>query len=251
MKVLFLTPHKGESAKSAHAATEIEQLTATFSALDGAVTADVLDLSDSDLDAMPLAEVRALIEKHRDRIAAADIIHSFSGIALILRPLFPATLILTLSDTFILAPFLPYPGEPGIELLPAAECRDAATLLAHYTRILNNKKRRDKRPWGSWESLRLREDHKVKYIYVAPGEKLSLQLHRRRSEVWTVVAGSGTITVGDKAFPAVPGQVFIIGKEQVHRAEGGPDGLHFIEVQTGDYMGEDDIVRLEDRYGRS
>lgn len=241
MKVLFLTPHKGEPAKNG----------VTLPAFDGTVTADTIDLRQHDLDAMPFAEVRALIEKDRDRIAAADIIHSFSGIALILRPLFPATLIVTLPDTKAVASFLPHPGEPGIELLPAAECRDAATLLAHYTRILNNKKRRDKRPWGSWESLRLMDDHKVKHIYVAPGEKLSLQLHHRRSEVWTVVAGTGTITVGDKALPATPGKVFIIGKEQVHRAEGGPEGLHFIEVQTGDYLGEDDIVRLEDRYGRT
>ncbi len=241
MKILFITPHKGESAKNA----------VTLPPFDGTVTVDTLDLRGDDLNAMPFSAVRALLEKHRDRIAAADILHSFSAVALILRPLFPTTLIVTLPDTKTVASFLPHPGEPGIELLPAAECRDAATLTTHYTRILNNKKRRDKRPWGSWESLRLMDDHKVKHIYVAPGEKLSLQLHHRRSEVWTVVAGSGTITVGDQALPAVPGTVFIIGKEQVHRAEGGPDGLHFIEVQTGDYLGEDDIVRLEDRYGRS
>ncbi|HOW52666.1 MAG TPA: phosphomannose isomerase type II C-terminal cupin domain [bacterium] len=240
MKVLFLTPHKGESLKNI-----------VPPPFDGTVTADTIDLRQHDLDAMPFSAVRTLIEKHRDRITAADIIHSFSGIALILRPLFPATLIVTLPGTEAVASFLPHPGEPGIELLPAAECRDAATLTAHYRRILNNKKRRDERPWGSWESLRLMDDHKVKHIYVAPGQKLSLQLHHRRSEVWTVVAGSGTITVGDQALPAAPGQVFIIGKEQVHRAEGGPAGLHFIEVQAGDYLGEDDIVRLEDSYGRT
>lgn len=247
MKIFFLTPHQTERATS----DDIMQITAALPKIDGSVTTGTLDLRGTDLDAMPLDKVRALFEKHHSRMAAADIIHSFSRAALILRPLFPATLIVTIPDQNEVAPFLPRPGEPGIEMLPVTECRDAATLLTHYRRILNNKKRHDTRPWGSWESLRLMDDHKVKHIFVAPGEKLSLQLHHRRSEVWTVVAGSGVITVGDKALPAAPGQVFIIGKEQIHRAEGGPDGLHFIEVQTGDYLGEDDIVRLEDRYGRS
>jgi len=247
MKIFFLTPYHGE----APASDDVTRIAAALPKIDATVTTGTLDLRGVDLDAMPLDKARSLFEKHHGRMAAADIIHSFSRAALLLRPLFPATLIVTILDTEAVASFLPRPGEPGIEMLPVAECRDGATLLGHYRRILNNKKRHDTRPWGSWESLRLMDDHKVKHIYVAPGEKLSLQLHHRRSEVWTVVAGSGTITVGDKALPAGPGQVFIIGKEQIHRAEGGPDGLHFIEVQTGDYLGEDDIVRLEDRYGRS
>lgn len=247
MKIFFLTPDRTERATG----DDIVQIAAALPQIDATVTTGTLDLRGVDIDALPLDKARSLFEKHHGRMAAADIIHSFSRAALILRPLFPATLIVTIPDQNEVSPFLPRPGEPGIEMLPASACRDAATLLAHYRRILNNKKRHDTRPWGSWESLRLMNDHKVKHIYVAPGEKLSLQLHHRRSEVWTVVAGSGTITVGDKALPANPGQVFLIGKEQVHRAEGGPDGLHFIEVQTGDYLGEDDIVRLEDRYGRS
>jgi len=250
MKVLFVTPMRDERHAVTGAVGSVRSLAAAL-AKDGLAETDVLDLGPLPFEEIALPALTALLSAERGRIAAADLVHAWSAATLFLRPLFPATLVVTVgAPDGTLAPFLPSEGEAGIVLLPAEQCRAAAALAGHYRRILENHKRRDTRPWGSWESLRLMPDHKVKHIYVAPGEKLSLQYHHRRREVWTVVAGSGVITVGEEALEALPGRVFIVEKGQKHRAEGGPQGLHFIEVQTGDYLGEDDIVRLEDRYGR-
>ncbi len=122
--------------------------------------------------------------------------------------------------------------------------------LRVYSSLIQNKKKAEKRPWGEWESLKLKDNYKVKYIFVEPNEKLSLQFHKHREEIWTVVEGDGYVTVDEDVFEASRSDMFIIKKEQKHRAEGGKNGLHIIEIQTGDYLGEDDIVRLEDAYGR-
>jgi mannose-1-phosphate guanylyltransferase/mannose-6-phosphate isomerase len=107
------------------------------------------------------------------------------------------------------------------------------------------------RPWGSYTVLEDEADCKVKRITVKPGQVLSLQLHHRRSEHWTVVAGTAKVRVGDKEFLLPANESVYIPVETLHRLE-NPTGsdLHLIEVQCGDYFGEDDIVRLEDRYGR-
>lgn len=123
-------------------------------------------------------------------------------------------------------------------------------IIRLYQNILNNKKKADSRPWGFWESLKLSDNYKVKHIFVAHKEKLSLQTHKHRDEIWTIVQGSGSVTVEDETFDAKKGDVFIVEKEKKHRAEGGREGMHIIEVQMGDYLGEDDIKRLEDVYGR-
>ena len=115
-----------------------------------------------------------------------------------------------------------------------------------------NRARFDERPWGWWRSLDFNEGNfQVKHIFVAPKGKLSLQKHKHRSEIWTVVEGSGFITIGETIHPAKKGDVFRIEIGEIHRAEGGEDGMHIIEVQLGDYLGEDDIIRIEDIYGRS
>ncbi len=119
-----------------------------------------------------------------------------------------------------------------------------------YQSIVNNKKKMDKRPWGYWETLKISDSYKVKHFYVASKEKLSLQTHKHREEVWAIVDGDGKITVGDETFDAAKGDMFVIKKEQKHRAEGGKKGLHIVEIQQGDYLGEDDIVRYDDEYGR-
>ncbi|MGI6394382.1 MAG: sugar phosphate nucleotidyltransferase [bacterium] len=108
----------------------------------------------------------------------------------------------------------------------------------------------DKRPWGYWISLEKKENYQVKRIYIYPNEKLSLQKHKFRSETWTVVGGSGFITIGEKVFKAEAGQTFQIEKGEIHRAEAEGKGLEIIEVQKGEYLGEDDIERIEDKYGR-
>ena len=107
------------------------------------------------------------------------------------------------------------------------------------------------RPWGSFEVLVDEPDYKTKRIVVSPGGRLSLQYHHRRQEHWFVVAGTGDVTRGDDLLPVQAGVAVDIPVKIPHRiANTGAEPLVFIEVQTGEYFGEDDIVRLEDDYGR-
>jgi mannose-6-phosphate isomerase-like protein (cupin superfamily) len=108
-----------------------------------------------------------------------------------------------------------------------------------------------KRPWGHYEILYDGDDCKVKRIIVKPGCKLSYQYHFKREELWKIVCGEGFATVNDCKIPIYEGSTIHIEKLSKHRIENTGHGhLVFIEIQTGDYFGEDDIVRLEDDYGR-
>lgn len=107
------------------------------------------------------------------------------------------------------------------------------------------------RPWGYYQVLSDEPDHKVKRIVVAPGGSLSLQRHSRRSEHWYAVAGEGVVTIDGRVSPLSGGQAINIQQGAAHRlANNSSSDLVIIEVQTGTYFGEDDIERLEDRYGR-
>lgn len=107
------------------------------------------------------------------------------------------------------------------------------------------------RPWGSFTILEDAADCKVKRLVVKPGQVLSLQLHHRRAEHWTVVQGTAKVRRGDEEFLLEANQSTYIPVETLHRLENpGDQDVHLIEVQTGDYFGEDDIERLEDVYGR-
>ena len=107
------------------------------------------------------------------------------------------------------------------------------------------------RPWGSYTVLEDASDCKVKRLTVKPGGILSLQKHHRRSEHWTVVDGTARVRVGDEEFLLERNQSTYIPMDTLHRLENpGERDLHLIETQCGDYFGEDDIVRLEDVYGR-
>lgn len=108
------------------------------------------------------------------------------------------------------------------------------------------------RPWGKFENLLDTEYTKVKRIWVNPNASLSLQYHHSRSEVWTVVSGSGKVRIGDHVMDVKAGDVKRIALGAVHRATGGPEGMIFIEVQLSPegIFDEDDIVRIEDIYGR-
>ncbi len=108
------------------------------------------------------------------------------------------------------------------------------------------------RPWGMYESLNNGQRYQVKHISVNPGEKLSLQMHHHRSEHWVVVSGTAKVVCGDKEHLLTENQSVYIPLGSVHRIENpGKIPLHIIEVQSGAYLGEDDIVRLEDQYGRT
>lgn len=107
------------------------------------------------------------------------------------------------------------------------------------------------RPWGSYEGVDAGERFQVKRIVVNPGAALSLQMHHHRAEHWIVVAGTARVTCGDKAFLLSENQSTYIPIGEKHRLENpGSLPLEIIEVQSGSYLGEDDIVRFEDRYGR-
>ncbi len=107
------------------------------------------------------------------------------------------------------------------------------------------------RPWGSYDSLDSGERFQVKRLTVRPGGVLSLQLHRRRAEHWVVVSGTARITRGEEVFLLQENQSTYIPVGVRHRIENpGQVPLHVIEVQSGDYLGEDDIERFQDQYGR-
>lgn len=109
----------------------------------------------------------------------------------------------------------------------------------------------DIRPWGEYWVLEDTDTHKVKKVLVEPNGRLSLQYHKFRSEVWTIVAGVGTVTIGEETKEYQVGEVAYIPQGAVHRiANYGDKPLIFIEVQYGTYFGEDDIIRIEDDYNR-
>jgi mannose-6-phosphate isomerase-like protein (cupin superfamily) len=107
------------------------------------------------------------------------------------------------------------------------------------------------RPWGNYRTLELGDGFQVKSITVNPHGRLSLQKHNKRAERWIVVHGQPTITVGDDIKTYKNGDVIIIPVDTAHRMENLTDTLvMIIEVQLGSYLGEDDIIRLDDVYGR-
>ena len=108
------------------------------------------------------------------------------------------------------------------------------------------------RPWGSYESLIISDEYQVKKLTVYPLQKLSVQMHYKRSEHWVVVKGKAKITNGKDEFTLLKNESTYIPVETVHALENpsNNENLEIIEVQTGTYFGEDDIVRFEDRYGR-
>ncbi len=123
------------------------------------------------------------------------------------------------------------------------------TYRAFYAKLLSG--RENRRPWGFYENLTESHDHKIKRITVAPGMRLSYQQHHRRSEHWVVVRGVAVVTLDGKEHRLTRGQSIDIPQETAHRIlNPGDSPLIFAEVQLGDYFGEDDIIRLQDDYGR-
>lgn len=114
-----------------------------------------------------------------------------------------------------------------------------------------NKNRTEYRPWGYFTVLDEGAGYKVKKIAVNPGHRLSLQLHRHRSEEWVVVEGKPTLRCGQENIEYSAGERISISKGKLHRIENKTsEVVSIIEVQIGEYLGEDDIVRFEDDYSR-
>jgi len=120
---------------------------------------------------------------------------------------------------------------------------DSRTEFSSHTRVY--------RPWGDYRTIDSGERFQVKQITVKPGASLSLQYHHHRAEHWVVVEGTARVTRGDEMMTLHENESTYIPQGSVHRLENtGAKPLRIIEVQSGSYLGEDDIVRLEDRYGR-
>ncbi|MCW8883836.1 MAG: mannose-1-phosphate guanylyltransferase/mannose-6-phosphate isomerase [Motiliproteus sp.] len=154
----------------------------------------------------------------------------------------------------------------GVEDLVVVDTKDAL-LISHRNNVQDVKKivaeikkqgrqehlqhREVYRPWGKYDSVDCGERYQVKHITVKPGAQLSLQKHHHRAEHWIVVAGTARVTRGEEQFMVSENQSTYIPIGEVHRLENpGKIDLELIEVQSGSYLGEDDIVRLEDTYGR-
>ena len=116
---------------------------------------------------------------------------------------------------------------------------------------IDNSPRYDERPWGSFTVLDEGDGFKVKRIEVLAGKRLSYQKHARRAEHWFVVSGTAKVTLNGEEITKAAGEAIDIPIGAAHRVENpGAETMVFIEVQQGDYLGEDDIVRLEDDFGR-
>lgn len=110
---------------------------------------------------------------------------------------------------------------------------------------------KETRPWGEFENLLDSDLCKVKQIIIKPGQAPSYQYHFKRSEVWVVVQGEGELKINDEIQSVRKWDAIIVPVEAKHQIKNtGTEDLIFIEVQIGEYFGEDDIVRLEDNYGR-
>jgi glycosyltransferase involved in cell wall biosynthesis len=121
-----------------------------------------------------------------------------------------------------------------------------------YETVLAKTKPEDHRPWGYYKVMAENDRYKNKEIVVFSHKRLSLQRHQRRSEHWYIIDGQAEITLDDKTFVLAPGQSVDIPKGTLHRiANPGSENVRFIEVQTGNYFGEDDIERIEDDFGRA
>jgi mannose-1-phosphate guanylyltransferase/mannose-6-phosphate isomerase len=155
----------------------------------------------------------------------------------------------------------------GVDDLIVIETSDAVLVanriqsqaVKHIVKALNDQAREEQtlhrkvhRPWGWYDSIDEGKSFKVKRILVKPGASLSLQKHHHRAEHWVVVRGTAEITNGDKKLLLNENQSTYIPMGEVHRlANPGSNPLEIIEVQSGSYLGEDDIVRFEDTYGRN
>jgi mannose-1-phosphate guanylyltransferase / mannose-6-phosphate isomerase len=142
----------------------------------------------------------------------------------------------------------------AVLVAPKDKTQDLKPLVARvkdFDEALTVLHRKVHRPWGKFDSIDRGDRFQVKRITVLPGAKLSLQLHNRRAEHWVVVRGEAEVTCGDKTFRLREDESTYVPVGTPHRLYNpGPEPLEIIEVQSGDYLGEDDIVRLEDSYGR-
>ena len=133
----------------------------------------------------------------------------------------------------------------------AQDVKNIVEKIKKNGRLESDQHRKTLRPWGYYDSIDCGEGFQVKRILVNPGEKLSLQKHSHRAEHWVVVKGKAQVICGEKKFQLVENQSTYIPLGEIHRLENiESTPLEIIEIQTGSYLGEDDIVRIDDDYDR-
>jgi mannose-1-phosphate guanylyltransferase/mannose-6-phosphate isomerase len=131
------------------------------------------------------------------------------------------------------------------------DVKDLVAMIKKSGRSESSLHREVFRPWGSFDSIDNGERFQVKRLSIKPGAVLSLQMHHHRAEHWIVVQGTARVTCNDKTFLLSENESTYIPIGATHRIENpGKVPLHVVEVQSGSYLGEDDIVRFEDNYGR-
>ena len=157
--------------------------------------------------------------------------------------------VIGLSDTVVVE------TPDAVLVVPKAQAQSVKLAVEHFGRAGRKEHiehRRVHRPWGWYESTDAGDRFQVKRLMVKPGHKLSLQMHHHRAEHWVVVSGTARVTVGDTQTTISENQSTYIPLGEVHRLEKpGKVPLHIVEVQSGSYLGEDDIVRFDDAYKRS
>lgn len=252
MKILFITPAVNELPEGSKFTLDfIENLVSEVNSREG-FYAELLDISALDIKNLSIHDIERLCLETKVDINSFDALHTFSFLPFVNRAFF---------RQFVFYSFdFDLKGQYGglvenINSLNCSECDvsnfSPSELCDFYTHRVINTKSFDTRPWGWWKTLVNAEDYKIKHIFVAPNQKLSLQTHEFRSETWMIAEGRGFVVIRDRRFKAEKGLVFTIPKHEKHRAETEDSSMVIVELQLGSYLGEDDIKRIEDIYGRS
>lgn len=254
MKILFITPAKNESFQTVgFSAGELEKLVAEINGGGFGCGAEILDISSYDLKSVSIYDVDKMLSGLKTDIKDFAAIHTFSFFPFINRAFFRQFVFYAPEIASLKSDFGFLLG--NIDNLDCNKCDakkfSAEELCSFYSHTMINAKAFDTRPWGWWKTLISADDYKIKQIVVEPHQKLSLQTHEFRSETWIIAEGSGFVVIGNRRFKAEKGLVFTIQKHEKHRAETEDSSMIIIELQLGSYLGEDDVKRIEDIYGRA
>ena len=251
MKILFVTPAANELTESSGFTLDfIKNLVSEINSCSD-FYAELLDISALDIKNLSIHDIEKLCLETKADINSFDALHTFSFLPFVNRVFFRQFVFY--SFDFDLKGL--YGGlTENINSLNCSECSvltlSVSELCDFYTHRVVNTKSFDTRPWGWWKTLINADDYKIKHIFVAPHQKLSLQTHEFRSETWMIAEGSGFVVIGNRRFKAEKGLVFTIQKHEKHRAETEDSSMVIVELQLGSYLGEDDVKRIEDIYGR-
>ena len=251
MKILFITPAANELTDvSGFSPDFVRKLVSEVSSHED-FYAEMLDISAVDVKDLSIHDIEELCASTKTDINSFDALHTFSFLPFVNRAFFRQFVFYSLDFDLKTE----YDGLiENINYLNCSDCNVSSfsvdDLCDFYEHRVINTKSFDTRPWGWWKTLVNAEDYKIKHIFVAPHQKLSLQTHEFRSETWMIAEGSGFIVIGERRFKAEKGLVFTIQKHEKHRAETEDSSMVIVELQLGSYLGEDDVKRIEDIYGR-